>query len=119
SPLELEVQVEVSRDRPHAPAARPVGLHRLPRRPLHLRMGGEVEVVVRREHHDLLAVHRTPWRARPLEHPRSPVQALPNEGPVLRPHPARRISCLHRHASMGNATFPQSPLRITSIAFLY
>src|SRR2546427_217445 len=116
--LESLGEVHVPRDRADAPAPRPMGLDRLPGGPPHFRVGREVQVVVRAEHHDLLPVHEAPGRVRALEGAKLPVQALCHEVLVLRPHPTRRVSRLHAHASIGNATFPQSPLRITSIALL-
>src|SRR5205814_11420 len=118
-PLQLLVQVHVPRDRAHAAAARPVGLDGLPRGPFDLRMVREVQVVVRAEHDHGLAVDLAPGRRRSLQDAELPVQALRDQVLVLRPHPGGRIPRGHRHASIGNATFPQSPLRITSIASSY
>src|SRR5207249_3626014 len=66
-----------------------------------------------------LAVDLAPGRRRSLQDAELPVQALRDQVLVLRPHPGGRIPRGHRHASIGNATFPQSPLRITSIASSY
>src|SRR6267143_5878584 len=119
SPLELLVQVHVSRDRPHATAPDPVGLHGLSCGPLHLRMIREVQVVVRAEHDHALAIHRAAGSGRALEHAELPIEALSDEVLVLRSHPGRRVAGRHRQPSIGKATFPQSPLRITSIASAY
>src|SRR5437879_608539 len=118
-PFEFLVEVHVSRDRPDAAAAGPMGLHGLPCGTLHLGMVREVQVVVRAEHDHPLAVHRAARGGWTLEHAQFPIEALRDEALVLRSHPGRRVAAGHRQPSMGKATFPQSPLRITSIASEY
>src|SRR5437879_10920370 len=79
----------------------------------------EVQVVVRAEHDHALAVHHAARGGRTLEHAQFPIEVLRDQALVLRSHPGRRVAGGHRDPSIGKATFPQSPLRITSIASLY
>src|SRR5437899_5656759 len=79
----------------------------------------EVQVVVRAEHDHALAVHHAARGGRTLEHAQFPIEVLRDQALVLRSHPGRRVAGGHRQPSMGKATFPQSPLRITSIASAY
>src|SRR5881628_1007296 len=118
-PLEFLVEIHVARDRPDAPAPGAVGFDGLPSGPLDLWVVREVQVVVRAEHDHALAVHHAPRRGRTLEDAQFPIEALRDEAFVLRSHPRRRVPIRHRHPSIGKATFPQSPLRITSIASPY
>src|SRR5439155_710425 len=115
-PLEFLVEVQVARNRPDAPAPGAMGLDRLPGGPLHLRVVREIEVVVRTEHDDALAIHHAARRGGPLKDPEFPVEALRDERLVLRAHPRGRVPLRHRHPSIGKATLPQFPLRITPIA---
>ncbi len=78
----LELLVEGHRAGDGANRARPgtQGLGREDRRLPQLRMGGQPQVVVRREGDDLLAVDPAAGRLLALHHPQAPVQAL---GPQL------------------------------------
>src|SRR2546426_8129268 len=118
-PLEFLVEIHVARDRPDAPTPGAVGLDGLPSGPLDLRMVREVQVVVRTEHDHALAVHHAPRRRRSLEDAEPPVQALGYERLVLLAHPPGRVPLRHHQTSIGKATLPQFPLRITPIASLY
>src|SRR5439155_88735 len=86
---------------------------------LHLAMVREVPVVGRANHDHALAVHHAARRGWTLEDAEFPIEALRDEVFVLQSHPGRRVAGGHRQPSMGKATFPQSPLRITSIASAY